>query len=190
MGCCYSRIEREEMVSRCKARKRYMKELVKARQALSAAHAMYLRSLRSTGTVLLQFSNSETAVHHNHVHLLHHLQPPQPRPQTPIQPPRPPPPPMSPSSETWTTTTSMSVSSLPPPPPPPPAAPSWDFWDPFVVPASRSVTEEEWDEGTTVVSEVATVTAVGASVIAPPSVVSGFSKDTSNSELAMVVSPK
>ena len=33
MGCCYSRIEREEMVSRCKARKRYMKQFVKARQA-------------------------------------------------------------------------------------------------------------------------------------------------------------
>lgn len=48
--------------------------------------------------------------------------------------------------------------------------------------SSRSVTEEEWEEATTVV----TVTGA-ASTVAPPSVVSGFSKDSS-SELAMVVS--
>ncbi|RVX16742.1 hypothetical protein CK203_005980 [Vitis vinifera] len=86
MGCCYSRIEREEMVSRCKARKRYMKQFVKARQALSAAHSMYIRSLRGTGSALLQFATAETNLHHHHL--------------TPILPS--PPPPMSPSSDTWT----------------------------------------------------------------------------------------
>lgn len=64
--------------------------------------------------------------------------------------------------------------------------------------SSRSVTEEEWDEAT-VTSEVAvtTTTTVGrdASVAAPPSIISGFSKDTAatastSSELAMVVSTK
>ncbi|KAK6237316.1 hypothetical protein QUC31_002785 [Theobroma cacao] len=177
MGCWYSRIDREETVSRCKARKRYMKQLVNARQALAASHSMYLRSLRGTGSALLQFSNNETTLH------LHHHVPPPP------QPPAPPPPPMSPGSDTWTSATTASP-ALPPPPPPPPSS-SWDFWDPFgPATASRSATEEEW-EAATLASEVAvtaTTTATGAaSMAAPPSVVSGFSKDT-GSELAMVVS--
>ncbi|EOX90802.1 Uncharacterized protein TCM_000170 [Theobroma cacao] len=177
MGCWYSRIDREETVSRCKARKRYMKQLVNARQALAASHSMYLRSLRGTGSALLQFSNNETTLH------LHHHVPPPP------QPPAPPPPPMSPGSDTWTSATTTSP-ALPPPPPPPPSS-SWDFWDPFgPATASRSATEEEW-EAATLASEVAvtaTTTATGAaSMAAPPSVVSGFSKDT-GSELAMVVS--
>ncbi|KAL9378226.1 hypothetical protein Peur_029561 [Populus x canadensis] len=188
MGCCYSRIEREEMVSRCKARKRYMKQLVKARQSLSASHAMYIRSLRSTGSALLQFSNTETDLHHHHHH--HRRLPPihpspPPLPPTPLPPP---PPPMSPSSDTWTTTTTATAASpLPPPPPPPPpvAASSWDFWDPFVPPPPRSMEEEEWEEVTT------TATASEMVAVVPPSVVSGFSKETasgSGSELAMVVS--
>ncbi|KAL5706459.1 Protein ALTERED PHOSPHATE STARVATION RESPONSE 1 [Ranunculus cassubicifolius] len=181
MGCCYSRIDKEEMVSRCKARRRYMKQFVKARHALSAAHTLYLRSLRSTGSALLQFANAETNLH---IHLQlqqkhHHLPPllPQP-PLTPPLPPPPPPPPLSSCSETSTSVT------LPPPPPPPPS--SWDFWDPFAPSSSRSATEEEEWESTTMVSEPATTT-VSASVAAPPSVVTGCSKDTS-SELAMVVS--
>ncbi|KAK6922581.1 hypothetical protein RJ641_010885 [Dillenia turbinata] len=66
-------------------------------------------------------------------------------------------------------------------------ASSWDFWDPFVASSSRSLTEEEW-EATAVASEATPVVAVTVTV--PPSVVSGFSKetDTTNSELAMVVS--
>ncbi|XP_050241727.1 protein ALTERED PHOSPHATE STARVATION RESPONSE 1 [Quercus robur] len=191
MGCCYSRIEREEIVSRCKARKRYMKQLVKARQAFSATHSMYLRSLRSTGSALLQFANAETNLHHHHHHHNnYHMQPllPSPPPQTPAPPP-PPPPPMSPGSDTWTSMTASPALPPPPPPPPPPMASTstWDFWDPFV----RSVTEEEeWDEATTMASEaVATTTGIGAaSTTPPPSVVSGFSKDTTASELAMVVS--
>ncbi|KAJ8545727.1 hypothetical protein K7X08_018310 [Anisodus acutangulus] len=185
MGCWYSRLEREELVSRCKARKRYMKQLVKSRQAFSASHSMYLRSLRNTGSALLQFATGETDLHpHNH-----HLPPLPPSP--PRRHPTPPPPPMSHTS--WTTTTTTSSALPPPPPPPPPAAPNWDFWDPFVPPpsSSRSVTEEEWDE-TTVTSEVAVTTTVGAaSVAAPPSVVSKFSKETTTtSELAVVVSTK
>ncbi|GMY12248.1 protein ALTERED PHOSPHATE STARVATION RESPONSE 1-like [Fagus crenata] len=115
MGCCYSRIEREEIVSRCKARKKYMKQLVKARQAFSAAHSMYLRSLRGSGSALLQFANAETNLHHHQHHYQHHhLQPllPSPPPQIPAPPP--PPPPMSPGSDTWT---SMTASPALPPPP-------------------------------------------------------------------------
>lgn len=51
--------------------------------------------------------------------------------------------------------------------------------------ASRLATEEEWEATTTTGSEVVVMAA--ASVTAPPSVVSGFSKETP-SELAMVVS--
>ncbi|XP_009379364.1 protein ALTERED PHOSPHATE STARVATION RESPONSE 1-like [Pyrus x bretschneideri] len=199
MGCCYSRVEREEMVSRCKSRKRYMKQLVKARQAWSAAHTMYLRSLRCTGSALLQFSNAETTLHHhhhnynhNHPHNYNHhhhdnyqsQQPPLQTPPTP-QPP-PPPPPLSSSSDSWTTSTTPST-ARPPPPPPPPSS-TWDFWDPFVASSSRPVTEEEWESTTTASEAVVTVTA--ASTAEPPSVVSGFSKEsgTTTSELAMVVS--
>ncbi|CAK7334243.1 unnamed protein product [Dovyalis caffra] len=187
MGCCYSSIEREEMVSRCKARKRYMKQVVKARQSLSASHAMYIRSLRSTGSALLQFSNTETDLHLHHRRRLSPIHPSPPL--LPLTPPPPPPPPMSPSSDTCTTTTTTTAASplLPPPPPPPPvSASSWDFWDPFVPPPPRSVEEEEeeWEDATT-------TTASEMLAVAPPSMVSGFSKETasgSGSELAMVVS--
>ncbi|CAN6698812.1 unnamed protein product [Malus baccata var. baccata] len=199
MGCCYSRVEREEMVSRCKSRKRYMKQLVKARQAWSAAHTMYLRSLRSTGSALLQFSNAETTLHHHHQlnnynyhhnynHHHHNNYQSQPPPlQTPPTPqPPPPPPPLSSSSDSWTTSTTPSTTRAPPPPPPPSS--TWDFWDPFVASSSRPVTEEEWEATTTASEAVVTVTA--ASTAEPPSVVSGFSKEsgTTTSELAMVVS--
>ncbi|KAF7809636.1 Nitrate regulatory gene2 protein [Senna tora] len=180
------------MVSRCKARKRYMKQFVEARHAFSASHVMYIRSLRSTGSALLQFANAETTVHHHH----HHL-PPEPHPIRPSPPPRtpspmpPPLPPMSPSSDTWTSMTASPALPPPPPPPPPPPVSSsaWDFWDPFVPPppaSSRSVTEEEWEMTTTTGSEV--VVTGAASMAAPPSVVSGFSKETPSSDLAMVVS--
>lgn len=174
-----------------------MKQFVQARHAFSAAHAMYIRSLRATGSALFQFANAETTVLH-HLNYHHHHLPPRPQPilpppplQTPTpMPPPPPPPPMSPSSYTWTSDTTSSP-ALPPPPPPPPPVPSsaWDFWDPFMpagpAVASRSVTEEEWEATTTAGSEVVVMAA--ASVTAPPSVVSGFSKETP-SELAMVVS--
>lgn len=155
-----------------------MKQLVKARQALSASHSMYLRSLRATGAALLQFSGNETT-----------LSPPVP--PNPHLPP-PPPPPMSPGSDAWTSSTTPASSALPPPPPPPSGG--WDFWDPFshqTTVASRSATEEEWEAATSS-SDAAVVTVAttgSASMAPPPSVVSGFSKDTaSGSELAMVVS--
>ncbi|KAJ0907926.1 hypothetical protein HanRHA438_Chr07g0304681 [Helianthus annuus] len=94
MGCCYSRLEKEEIVSRCKARKRYMKQFVKARHAFSASHCMYFRCLRTTGSALLQFATAETTLHHPPDH---HLPPTLPTPPPP-QPPTPPPPP---PSSTW-----------------------------------------------------------------------------------------
>ncbi|XP_058090929.1 protein ALTERED PHOSPHATE STARVATION RESPONSE 1 [Magnolia sinica] len=190
MGCCYSRLNRQEAVARCKDRRRCMKQLVNARHAFSAAHSFYLRSLRGTGAALLQFANSETHVHvHVHQHQHHHLPPLPPSPTPPTPPPPPPPPPMSPSSDTWTSVSTSTA--LPPPPPPPPS--SWDFWDPFAPSSSRSVTEEEW-EATTTVSEAAVALApshesVKAAVVTTtPSIVSGYSKEEAGSELALVVS--
>ncbi|RWW08402.1 hypothetical protein GW17_00028167 [Ensete ventricosum] len=87
---------------------------------------------------------------------------------------------MSPSSDNWTS----SVTASPILPPPPPSS-SWDFWDPFVPRSSCSATEEEWEEVTTTVSEVTAAPAV----VPPPSVLSGYSKE-STSELAMVVVPR
>ncbi|KAF6170806.1 hypothetical protein GIB67_015758 [Kingdonia uniflora] len=200
MGCCYSRVEREEMVSRCKARRRYMKHFVKARQAFSAAHIMYLRSLRGTGSALLQFASAETTnrsyhnIHHHHHHLPPLIPSPPPVTPTPTPLPPPPPPPMSPSSDNWTSVTESPARAPPPPPPPPPPS-SWDFWDPFGhFASSKSVTEEEWDEeattrSTMTMSEAPGTTTVSASIAPPPSIVSvsTLSKDTT-SELALVVS--
>ncbi|XP_010465893.1 PREDICTED: uncharacterized protein LOC104746168 isoform X2 [Camelina sativa] len=59
-----SRVERKEIVSRCRARKRYLKQLVNATQSLSASHALYLRSLRATGSALVHFFSIEAPLHH------------------------------------------------------------------------------------------------------------------------------
>ncbi|MQM11079.1 hypothetical protein Taro_043978 [Colocasia esculenta] len=198
MGCCQSRVEQEETIARFKARRRYMKQLVKGRQAFATAHILYLRSLRSTGSALLQFANSETHLRHPQLHHLPPLPPSPPStppplpPKAPPSPPEPPPPPpppltpMSPCSDNWTSATASPTLHPPPPPPPPPTSSSWDFWDPFIPSSSRSVTEEEWEEATTTVSEVA----VAANTAPAPSVISGFSKVSKDStnELAVVVS--
>nr|XP_043614650.1 protein ALTERED PHOSPHATE STARVATION RESPONSE 1-like [Erigeron canadensis] len=189
MGCYYSKLERKEMVSRCKARKRYMKQFVKARHAFSASHSMYLKSLRNSGAALLQFATAESPLQNHHP-------PPQTTHQQPSPPlPPPPPPPMSPTCETWTTTTSTTNTSstpLPPPPPPPPSS-TWDFWDPFMQ-SSERVREDEWEETSTTAATETVVTTTAASVAAPPSVVSGFSKitvsDATPSEMPVVVSTK
>ncbi|KAL0379119.1 UNVERIFIED_CONTAM: protein ALTERED PHOSPHATE STARVATION RESPONSE 1 [Sesamum radiatum] len=192
MGCWYSRLDREEMVSRCKARKRYMKQFVEARHAFSAAHSMYLRSLRNTGSALLQFATAETDLHRHH----HHTTTTSHR-RTRLHP----------SVAQYPTTPHephflddhhlydylLCYTPTPPPPPPPHASAStWDFWDPFMPTAGRSVDEEEWEEDTTTASEVAatpTTTAGAASVAAPPSVVTATAT-TASSELAVVVSTK
>lgn len=169
------------MVSRCKARKRYMKQLVKARHAFSAAHSMYIRSLRNTGSALLQFATAETSLHHHH-----HLPPPNPSPPPPL------PPPLSPISWTTSSTTPSSAIRPPPPPPPAPSASTWDFWDPFMPASRRSVDEEDWEETTTTTaSEVPATpitTARAQNVAAPPSVITATT--TTASSLAVVVSTK
>ncbi|XP_051136564.1 protein ALTERED PHOSPHATE STARVATION RESPONSE 1-like isoform X2 [Andrographis paniculata] len=124
MGCWYSKLHREQMISRCKARKRYMKQFVKARQAFSAAHSLYLRSLRATGSALLRFATAETT--------LHHLRPPVSSQIPELS--------SAPCATNSTTKTSTT------PPPPPPVASPWDFWDPFTLTTGRSMDEGVWNE--------------------------------------------
>ncbi|RVW87965.1 hypothetical protein CK203_033912 [Vitis vinifera] len=49
MGCTQSKIENEEIVTRCKERKQFMKDAVTARNAFAAAHSAYAMSLKNTG---------------------------------------------------------------------------------------------------------------------------------------------
>ncbi|KAJ8460404.1 hypothetical protein OPV22_033330 [Ensete ventricosum] len=62
MGCTYSRVEVDEVVWRCKERRRLMKQLLSCRAELAAAHMAYLKSLRNTGATLLQFTEVETMI--------------------------------------------------------------------------------------------------------------------------------
>ncbi|KAJ8443597.1 hypothetical protein Cgig2_019579 [Carnegiea gigantea] len=154
-----SKLDRQEMVSRCRARKRYIKQLVQARLDLSLAHSFYFRSLSSTGAALLQFAAGESSLH------LHR----NPFPSLPPLPLPTPPPLSSVSSSTWTSTTTSSAVA------PPPPASTWDFWDPFATSSAGAqfeAEEEEWEE-TTSVSTIATPTVVraAAGVAASPSVV-------------------
>ncbi|XP_022954122.1 nitrate regulatory gene2 protein-like [Cucurbita moschata] len=59
MGCSQSKIENEEVVSRCKDRKMFMKEAVAARNAFAAAHSSYAMSLKNTGAVLSDYAHGE-----------------------------------------------------------------------------------------------------------------------------------
>ncbi|KAM2589147.1 hypothetical protein TB1_046105 [Malus domestica] len=176
MGCCYSRVEREEMVSRCKSRKRYMKQLVKAcfrmlKLPFIITTTTSTTTTTTTTTITATITTTSRSRHRckprqPHNHLCHHLH----SAQAPIRGRLPPP----------------STTRAPPLPLPPSS--TWDFRDPFAASSSRPVMEEEWETMTTASKAVITVTA--ASTVELSSVVSGFSKEsgTTTSELAMVVS--
>jgi hypothetical protein len=189
MGCCQSRLE---AVSRCKARRRYTKQLVQARRDMAAAHALYLRALRATGASLLHFASAEADNPHPHSSAAHHHH--QPPPPTPP----PPPPPLSPTRTTtsWTTnSSSISASAILPPPPPPPMPSSWDFWDPFAPSSSRSATENaDWDDAATTVVDApnaaSVVVTAAAAVAALPSIFTATTTSTTPSELTVVAVPR
>ncbi|KAG9439182.1 hypothetical protein H6P81_019347 [Aristolochia fimbriata] len=84
MGCTQSKIENEEVVSRCKERKIFMKEAVAARNAFAAAHSAYTMALKNTGAALSDYGQGEA-----------HDTRPLPTPPLP-QPDLPPPPPLPP----------------------------------------------------------------------------------------------
>ncbi|XP_059645589.1 protein ROLLING AND ERECT LEAF 2-like [Cornus florida] len=59
MGCTQSKIENEETVTRCKDRKRFMKDAVSARNAFAAAHSGYTMALKNTGAALSDYAHGE-----------------------------------------------------------------------------------------------------------------------------------
>jgi hypothetical protein len=99
MGCNNSKIDSDEAVARCKARKRFMKQAVDSRLAFAASHAHYVIALKAMGAAFRQFAEGETLLfrhllflslpllplclrisslppcllpHHHHHYLLHH----------------------------------------------------------------------------------------------------------------------
>ncbi|XP_023513660.1 nitrate regulatory gene2 protein-like [Cucurbita pepo subsp. pepo] len=60
MGCSQSKIENEEVVSRCKDRKMFMKDAVTARNSFAAAHSSYAMSLKNIGAVLSDYAHGES----------------------------------------------------------------------------------------------------------------------------------
>ncbi|KAF8696732.1 hypothetical protein HU200_036360 [Digitaria exilis] len=97
MGCSSSKVDNEEPVRRCKDRRQLMKQLVRRRPELAAAHIAYLHALRNTGATLRDFAELESALS-------------QPPPVGLAAPPSPPPEP-------------SMTSSMPPSPRPPPPLP-------------------------------------------------------------------
>ncbi|KAL0562113.1 hypothetical protein IC582_002564 [Cucumis melo] len=95
MGCSQSKIENEEVVSRCKDRKMFMKDAVTARNAFAAAHSSYAMSLKNTGAVLSDYAHGEG----------------------------PPAPSSLPGSAVVQSAVAAGYNSLPPPPPPLPGSP-------------------------------------------------------------------
>ncbi|KAI5077928.1 hypothetical protein GOP47_0007752 [Adiantum capillus-veneris] len=61
MGCINSKLRAEDVVGRCRARKRLIKQAVEQRHAFAAAHVAYSMALRSTGAALRQFAEEEGA---------------------------------------------------------------------------------------------------------------------------------
>ncbi|KAL6999571.1 hypothetical protein U1Q18_000730 [Sarracenia purpurea var. burkii] len=59
MGCTQSKIETEESVSRCKERRKLIKDVVSAQNAFAAAHSTYAFSLKNTSVALNDYAHSE-----------------------------------------------------------------------------------------------------------------------------------
>ncbi|OIW04880.1 hypothetical protein TanjilG_23996 [Lupinus angustifolius] len=59
MGCSESKIKNDEVVTRCKHRKLFLKQAVSARNAFAAAHSAYSTYLKSTGAALSDFIDGE-----------------------------------------------------------------------------------------------------------------------------------
>eukprot|EP01018_Ginkgo_biloba_P001461 Gb_15914 [translate_table: standard] len=96
MGCVSSKVDNEEIVSRCKQRRKLMKQAVNSRHHFAAAHSAYLTALRNTGMALRQFAEGETMVMSSNMieaatpssssSYLHYLKfPPPPPPPPPLE---------------------------------------------------------------------------------------------------------
>ncbi|KMZ66756.1 hypothetical protein ZOSMA_28G01160 [Zostera marina] len=60
MGCTASKVANEDTVRRCKERRGLMKNAVRSRHHLAAAHSDYIRSLRTTAAALSSFASFQT----------------------------------------------------------------------------------------------------------------------------------
>ncbi|KAJ6790706.1 uncharacterized protein M6B38_247645 [Iris pallida] len=63
MGCNTSKIEGEEALSRCRERRRLMKDSVSSRNAFAAAHSAYTISLKNAGGSLSDFAQGEVLLY-------------------------------------------------------------------------------------------------------------------------------
>jgi hypothetical protein len=97
MGCSHSKVENKGPVRRSKDRLKLMKQLVRRRPELAAAHVAYLHALRNTGATLRYFAEVESALAQG---------PPEEAAASPSPPPEP-----------------SVASSMPPSPRPPPPLP-------------------------------------------------------------------
>lgn len=127
MGCINSKFNSDELVSRCKKRKNFMKQAVMYRNAFAAAHGAYLLALRNTGAALRQFADGEGGA------------PATGQGQFATMPEPPPPPPLptpSPSLQENRALISSQKKDEEQPAmgdssPTSPTIPAWDFFDPF-----------------------------------------------------------
>ncbi|KAG1365442.1 hypothetical protein COCNU_12G004420 [Cocos nucifera] len=66
MGCAQSKIDNEEAVTRCRERKKWMKEAVSFRNAFAAAHSAYVVSVKNTGAALSDYGRGEVSLPSHH----------------------------------------------------------------------------------------------------------------------------
>ncbi|XP_010544315.1 PREDICTED: uncharacterized protein LOC104816964 [Tarenaya hassleriana] len=62
MGASTSRIEEDKALQLCRVRKKFVRQALDGRCSLAAAHVLYVQSLKSTGTALRKFSETEIPV--------------------------------------------------------------------------------------------------------------------------------
>jgi len=62
MGATNSRAEKNEALSLCRERKRFIKVAIDSRYALAAAHVSYIQSLRNVGIALRRYAEAEVVV--------------------------------------------------------------------------------------------------------------------------------
>lgn len=151
MGCINSKPGEDSIVSKFRARKRFMKQAVLNRQAFAVAHVGYLQALRNTGSALRQFAEGESkdmSITTPRSAQLHLELPPPPPPH--LLSTSPPPPrltmkaskhsisDMADSSSSshrrersWSPGSSSSEKASNTPPPPSPQKSAWDIFNPF-----------------------------------------------------------
>ncbi|XP_061345270.1 protein ALTERED PHOSPHATE STARVATION RESPONSE 1 [Gastrolobium bilobum] len=160
MGATNSRAEKNEALSLCKERKRFIKVAVDSRYALAASHVSYIQSLRNVGIALRRYAEAEVLVESSlSISDKTPSQTSYPSPlspshvaevevsESPLHNESPLSPPMATlnymrSGGTASVTVRISacgnnylddestVLPMPPPPPPPESGASWDFFDP------------------------------------------------------------